>query len=181
MKKIFAILLALSLCGCSTSVSDENITTDSLCIVGASFAYPENGWFEMACEKLGLKPINKAVSGTSIKDTAKSMKESTLFTLEELDSFTALVIMHTHNVNVCSNVGVHAPFTEAFDYVIKGYTAMCQSLVVNHNAVAPTMECIWSEEVAPLHDAEVVYHEVEALEMPVSDLVNVSMVKSFAF
>ena len=131
MKKIFAILLALSLCGCSTSVSDENIITDSLCIVGASFAYPENGWFEMACEKLGLKPINKAVSGTSIKDTAKSMKESTLFTLEELDSFTTLVIMHTHNVNVCSNVGVHAPFTEAFDYVIKGYMALCQSLENN--------------------------------------------------
>ena len=95
MKKIFAILLALSLCGCSTSVSDENIITDSLCIVGASFAYPENGWFEMAC------------------------------------SFTTLVIMHTHNVNVCSNVGVHAPFTEAFDYVIKGYTALCQSLENN--------------------------------------------------
>ena len=131
MKKIFAILLALSLFGCSTLESDENITTDSLCIVGASFASSENGWFELACEQLGIRPINKAVSGSNIKDTAKSLKESTLFTLEELDSFTTLVIMHTHNVNVCSNEGVHAPYTQAFDYVIKGYTALCQSLENN--------------------------------------------------
>ena len=60
---------------------------DSLCIVGASFAYPENCWFEMACERLNLKPINKAISGTDIIDTAQSMKDNTLFTREELDSF----------------------------------------------------------------------------------------------
>ncbi len=59
--------------------------------------------------------------------------------------------------------------------------AMCQSLVVNHNAVAPTMECIWSEEVEAFRGAEVVYHEVEALALPASDLVNVAVVKSFAF
>ena len=81
MKKIFTILFALILCGCSTSESGDSVAADSLCIVGASFAYPENGWFELACEELGRKPINKAVSGSSIKDTAKSMKESMLFTL----------------------------------------------------------------------------------------------------
>ena len=99
---------------------------DSLCIVGASFAYPENCWFELACEKLGLKPMNKAISGTDIIDTAQSMKDNTLFTREELDSFATFVIMHTHNYDICSEVGVHAPFTEAYDYVIRGYIAMCQ-------------------------------------------------------
>ena len=128
MKKIFAILLALLLCGCSADKLPEGPKMDSLCIVGASFAYPENCWFEMACEKLGLKPINKAISGTDIIDTAQSMKDNTLFTREELDSFATFVIMHTHNYDICSEVGVHAPFAEAYDYVIRGYTAMCQSL-----------------------------------------------------
>jgi hypothetical protein len=43
------------------------------------------------------------------------------------------------------------------------------------------MECIWAEEVAPLRGAEVIYHEVEALALPASDLVNVAVVKGFAF
>ena len=59
--------------------------------------------------------------------------------------------------------------------------AMCQSLVVDYDAVAPTMECIWAEEVAPLRGAEVIYHEVEALALPASDLVSVAVVKGFAF
>jgi hypothetical protein len=56
-----------------------------------------------------------------------------------------------------------------------------QSLVIDYDAVAPTMECIWAEEVAPLRGAEVIYHEVEALALPASDLMSVAVVKSFAF
>ena len=59
-------------------------------------------------------------------------------------------------------------------------SAVRQSLVVNE-AAAPTMECIWNEEVGTFRGAEVIYHEVEALEMPVSDLVSVAAIKSFAF
>ena len=58
--------------------------------------------------------------------------------------------------------------------------AVRQSVVVAETS-APTMECIWSEEVAPLRGAEVIYHEVEALELPASDLVVVKAIKSFAF
>jgi hypothetical protein len=58
-------------------------------------------------------------------------------------------------------------------------SAMRQSLVVKEQS-APAMECIWSEEVEPLRGAEVIYHEVEALEMPVSDLMTVKTIKSFA-
>ena len=58
--------------------------------------------------------------------------------------------------------------------------AMCHSIVVNNEA-APAFECIWGEEVAPLRGAEVIYHEVEALALPAGDLVNVAVVKGFAF
>jgi hypothetical protein len=128
---MFVILLALLCCCCSTEEQQSQITTDSLCIVGASFAYPENCWFELACEKMGLKPINKAISGTNIKDTAQSMRENSLFTLEELDSFATFAIMHTHNYNVYDGVGVHTPYVEAYDYVIKQYSALCQALEFN--------------------------------------------------
>ncbi|MBO7198819.1 MAG: hypothetical protein J6V26_02165, partial [Alistipes sp.] len=59
-------------------------------------------------------------------------------------------------------------------------SAMCQSIVVNNEA-APAFECIWAEEVAPLRGAEVIYHEVEALELPESDVMTVKAIKSFAF
>ncbi len=131
MKRIFILLFTLLCCGCNTEEQQSKITTDSLCIVGASFAYPENCWFELACEQLQLKPINKAISGSNIKDTAKSMRENSLFTLEELDSFATFAIMHTHNYNVYDGVGVHTPYVEAYDYVIKQYIALCQALEFN--------------------------------------------------
>ena len=59
--------------------------------------------------------------------------------------------------------------------------AMSQSLVINNEVATPAMECIWNEEVGTFRGAEVVYHEVEALELPASDLVTVKVVKSFAF
>jgi hypothetical protein len=80
---------------------------------------------------MGLKPINKAISGSNIKDTAQSMRENSLFTLEELDSFATFAIMHTHNYNVYDGVGVHTPYVEAYDYVIKQYSALCQALEFN--------------------------------------------------
>ena len=58
--------------------------------------------------------------------------------------------------------------------------AMTQSIVVSDIA-EPTMECIWNEEVGTFRGAEVIYHEVEALEMPAGDLLNIKAVKSFAF
>ena len=128
---MFVILFALLCCCCNTEEQQSQITTDSLCIVGASFAYPENCWFELACEKMGLKPINKAISGSNIKYTAQSMRENSLFTLEELDSFATFAIMHTHNYNVYDGVGVHTPYVEAYDYVIKQYSAICQALEFN--------------------------------------------------
>ena len=60
-------------------------------------------------------------------------------------------------------------------------TALRQSLVINNEVATPAMECIWNEEVGTFRGAEVIYHEVEALELPASDLVTVKAIKSFAF
>lgn len=54
-----------------------------------------------------------------------------------------------------------------------------KSLVVNHNMVEPSMECVWSEAVGAPRAAEVTYHEVEPLQVK-SDLMHVGFVKSFA-
>ena len=59
--------------------------------------------------------------------------------------------------------------------------AMCQSLVVNNAVAEPSLECIWNEEVGTFRGAEVIYHEVEALELPAGDLMIVKAIKSFAF
>ena len=73
--------------------------------------------------------------------------------------------------------------------VLKGYvdavnnaTAVPQSLVVSEPTAEPTIECIWSQEVEPISGFEVIYHEVDFDVATVdSDLVEVKVVKSFAF
>jgi hypothetical protein len=75
--------------------------------------------------------------------------------------------------------------------VLKGYVdavnnatakALPQSLVVSEPTAEPTIECIWSQEVEPISGFEVTYHEVDFDVATVdSDLVEVKVVKSFAF
>ena len=55
-----------------------------------------------------------------------------------------------------------------------------KSLVVNHDMSEPSMECIWSQEVGAPRAAEVIYHEVEALESVESDVMSLGFVKTFA-
>lgn len=98
-----------------------NIGGRKLYIEGASFVdwnigfYGDNpisygnGWFEMACERLGLLPLNKARSGSTIIDFARGIsgiadaqgnKVNAAWTEEEFEEFDTLAIMHTHNYNV---------------------------------------------------------------------------------
>ena len=42
-------------------------------LAGASFAVPENGWFELVCDAFNAEAMNKAVSGDAIKYTAFDM------------------------------------------------------------------------------------------------------------
>lgn len=72
--------------------------------------------------------------------------------------------------------------------LLKGYVkavndAVAQpakSMVFADKSVEPTMECIWSEEVGAPRAAKVTYHEVEPLTKPVSDVMSLGFVKSFA-
>lgn len=135
MRRLLAILFVLLMCGCTFVEQGGETQPEGLCIVGASFAYPENGWFEMACEQLNCTPINKAISGECIIHTAQRFSDNTQFAEGELDKFRIFVIMHTHNVDVCNGIrakkdrlGENPTIAEAYDYVIRRYISMCREL-----------------------------------------------------
>jgi hypothetical protein len=55
-----------------------------------------------------------------------------------------------------------------------------KSLVIIYDMSEPSMECIWSQEIGAPRAAEVIYHEVEALENVESDVMSLGFVKTFA-
>ena len=65
-------------------------------LAGASFAVPENGWFELVCDAFNAEAMNKAVSGDAIKHTASDMFYDRFYTDEELERNDAFIIMHVH-------------------------------------------------------------------------------------
>lgn len=112
-------------------------------LTGASFAIPENGWFEIGCEDLGADAINKSVSGEAIYHTARRMNLGTFYTTEELDKVDVFVIGHVHNQNVANeqwlkenwedytSIASTTDYAVAYDYVIKRYIADCRALKDN--------------------------------------------------
>lgn len=105
-------------------------------MMGASFAIPSNGWFELACEELGVKSQNKAVGSSRIIDSATKYRSNELWpTAEDFDSFDVLVIMHVHNQDVYyseklkENIDDYASetfdYATAYDYVIRRYIRDC--------------------------------------------------------
>lgn len=111
----------------------------NILLTGASFAVPENGWFEIGCEVLNFTPINRAVSGQAIMQTAQAMKNGALYTNAQLDDIEALVIMHVHNQDVAKEDWLKAdyndytltdatPYSVAYDYVIRKYKDDCKNL-----------------------------------------------------
>ena len=93
-----AFMLLSSVSGIAVA-DDEKL---DVVLTGASFAVPENGWFELACEELGVNPINKAISAEAIYHTANRMAEGTFYTFEELEDMDVLVIDHVHNQDVAN-------------------------------------------------------------------------------
>ena len=55
-----------------------------------------------------------------------------------------------------------------------------KSMVFSEQSMEPQMECIWSEAVGAPRLAKVTYHEVEPLAVPVSDVMSISYVRSYA-
>ena len=110
MKKLLTLLLALPLAwGHATAQENAKYT---ILLTGASFASPQNGWFEIGCRQLDARAINRAIGGESIADTANRMAEGTLWNAGELDEMDALVIMQVHNRDVSATGGLKEKYTD---------------------------------------------------------------------
>ncbi|MDR1335410.1 MAG: DUF5040 domain-containing protein, partial [Tannerella sp.] len=112
-------------------------------ITGASFAVPENGWFELLCDAFNARPVNSAVEGEAIMQAAVKMYNGTLYTADELEEMDAFIIMQVHNQNVANTQLLREDYREyeqsllqtnysvAYDYVIKKYRDDCRQLKDN--------------------------------------------------
>lgn len=139
--KLQKIILSGLLSLAALTVQAQNYDHHFL-LAGASFAVPENGWFELVCDAFNAEPLNKAVGGDAIKHTASDMFLDRFYTTEELDRIDAFIIMHVHNQDVASTNGIKENYEEytydeiqqyntAYDYVIKRYKADCYNLKFN--------------------------------------------------
>lgn len=138
MKKLLTLLLALPLAW-GHAAAQENAKYTIL-LTGASFASPQNGWFEIGCRQLdaGRSTGPSAASRSPTRPTG--MAEGTLWNAGELDEMDALVIMQVHNRDVSATGGLKEKYTDyttpfdrsnyaaAFDYVIKRYQSECYAL-----------------------------------------------------
>lgn len=77
------------------------ITPRTVLMTGASSSMPGNGYFETACEMLGFKAYNRAISGDSVMQHATKIWRGELYTPEELEEIDILVTSHIHNYDVC--------------------------------------------------------------------------------
>ena len=106
MKKAFISILF----GCASLIGTAQDYDHHFLLAGASFAVPENGWFELVCEAFNAEPMNKAVSGEAIYHTAQDMFNGTFYTADELERTDAFIIMHVHNRDVAATNG--EPFSD---------------------------------------------------------------------
>lgn len=133
----------ISLVVCSQGKEEQAAKSKNkytILLTGASFASPNNGWFELACKELDAKPINRAIEGSAVVDAANLMTEGKLYSPEELDAIDAFVIMHVHDKDITdisalkdNYMDYNTPFDRsnyaiAYDYLIKRYITECYNL-----------------------------------------------------
>jgi hypothetical protein len=146
MKRINFLLIFSLLISFSFAQLDKTQEKLTFLLTGASFASPNNGWFELGCDVLGAKPLNRAVGGEAIADAANRMIDGSLYSAEEFEEIDALVIMQVHEKDVFEKSEIKenykdykTPFSRenyaaAFDYVIKRYMAECYNLKFDENS-----------------------------------------------
>jgi hypothetical protein len=169
MKRLLFIFIVASL---AIQMNAEEYSRRFL-ITGASFAVPENGWFELVCEAFNAQAINRAVESEAIMQTAVKMYNGTLYSQDELEQIDAFIILHVHNQNVANTEWIKEDYTEytlstlsanysvAYDYVIKKYQDDCRRLKDN-----PASSYYGSENGKPAviflcthwHDSRTVYN-----------------------
>ncbi len=147
MKRVFLFLLLLiafnDVLPAQSGVENKTYT---FLLSGASFASPNNGWFEVGCELSDAIPLNRAIGGEAIADAANRIINGTLYTIEELENIDALVIMQVHDRDVFDESQLKPNFTDyetpfdrsnyvaAFDYVIKRFLTDCYNLKFNEKS-----------------------------------------------
>lgn len=146
MKRIQTLLLLLVAFTLSLTAQEPSRKHYTFLLSGASFASPNNGWFEVGCDLMDAKAINRAIGGEAIADAANHMIDGSLYSPEELEETDALIIMHVHDRDVFDESGLKAGYTDystpfdrsnyatAFDYVIKRYLTECYNLKDNANS-----------------------------------------------
>lgn len=138
MKKVLLCLcLFISLV---INAQDNKDNKYTILLTGASFASPNNGWFELGCKHLDATPVNRAIPGEAIADAANRMAKGELYSKSELEELDAFVIMHVHDKNVSDVTGLkdsyldytvpfdRSNYAAAYDYVIKRYITECYNL-----------------------------------------------------
>jgi hypothetical protein len=137
MKKLIVLLLLLAH---GTFLSAQSIEKYRILLTGASFASEPNTWFEIGCEALAARPVNRAIGGEAIANTANRMADGTLYSAEELEHIDAFVIMQVHEQDVYDESQLkenyedytlpfdRSNYAAAFDYVIKRYISECYKL-----------------------------------------------------
>lgn len=141
MKRLLSCIVALSLITLPIfAQSGPKQDKYMIFLTGASFAAPQNGWFELGCEAIGATPVNKAVNGQAIADPANWMSGDSLYSRTELEEMDAFVIMQVHDRDVFNPIQLkeelsdyQLPFDRnnyaaAYDYVIKKYLTDCYNL-----------------------------------------------------
>ena len=170
---IIAIVATIcSACNNRTEELPDNVV--DICILGASIAFPENTWFEMACESLNTQGINKARgNGTRIGDDALDWAEGRLFKEGELDRFDVLAIMHCHEAEVCNEsklltnyndytLAAKMDYSQGFDYVIRRYIDLCRALEFDRSSKWYGIEGGKPVKIILCtywHDARIVYND----------------------
>ncbi len=142
MKKLFlyCVWLFVLLTPLYGAGKQDTVCKYRILLTGASFASYQNTWFEQACRVLDAEPVNRAVEGEAIANSANRMSEGKLYSPEELETIDAFVIMHVHNKNVFDESRLKNDYREyvtpfdrsnyaaAYDYVIKRYITECYEL-----------------------------------------------------
>jgi len=133
MNKIQTLILIVLLFAFTAAIpaQEKKEKPYTFLLTGASFASPNNGWFEVGCDLVGATPLNRAIGGEAIADAANRMEKGTLYSKEELEEIDALVIMQVHDKDVYDESQLQTKYTDyktpfdrsnyaaAYDYVIK--------------------------------------------------------------
>ena len=114
MKRLETLILSIVLLVFATTLSAQENSENqyTFLLTGASFASPNNGWFEVGCQLTGATPLNRAIGGEAIANTANRMAEGTLYSKEELEEIDALVIMQVHDRDVFGSSPLKEEYTD---------------------------------------------------------------------